>query len=106
MGLLAYFYCYQYNLICKIPLGKAFVKIIKSELYLLFVVAIIASVISSYMLDNFVDHFILSDSIMIKKDKLGTLLLLFLVFVYLNFIYFHILIKNKIFEFEKKYYFL
>lgn len=106
MGLLAYFYCYQYNLICKIPLGKAFVKIIKSELYLLFVVAIIASVISSYMLDNFVDHFILSESTMMKKDKLGELLLLFLIFVYLNFMYFNILIKNQIFEFDKKYYFL
>ena len=106
IGLLAYFYFYQYNLICKIPLGKAFVKIIKSELYLLFVVAIIASVISSYVLDNFVDHFILSESTMMKKDKLGELLLLFLIFVYLNFMYFNILIKNKIFEFDKKYYFL
>lgn len=106
MCLLAYFYCYQYNLICKIPLGKAFVKIIKSESYLLFVIAIIASVISSYMLDNFVDHFILSESTMMKKDKLGELLLLFLIFVYLNFMYFNILIKNQIFEFDKKYYFL
>jgi len=58
----------------------------------LFVVAIIASVISSYMLDNFVDHFILSESTMMKKDKLGELLLLFLIFVYLNFMYFNILI--------------
>ena len=95
IGLLAYFYFYQYNLICKIPLGKAFVKIIKSELYLLFVVAIIASVISSYVLDNFVDHFILSESTMMKKDKLGELLLLFLIFVYLNFMYFNILIKIR-----------
>ena len=105
-ALLAYFYCYQYNLIRKIPLGKAFIKIINSKLYSLFVVAIIASVISSYVLDNFVDHFILSNSKMMKKDNMGKLLILFLIFVYLNFMYFNILIKNKIFEFDNKYYFL
>lgn len=106
MGMLAYFYLHHRDLICKIPLGRAFVKIIKSKLYHLFAVAIVASVISSYMLDNFVDHFVLSKSKMMKKDKLGELLLLFLVFVYLNLTYFHILIKNKIFEFDKNYYFL
>lgn len=106
LGLLVYFYHYQYNLICKIPLGKAFVKIIKSHLYNLFLVAIIASIISSYMLDSFVDNFILSESTMMRKDKLGKLLLVFFIFVLLNFIYFDILIKNKIFEFDKKYYFL
>tara|TARA_Y100000389_G_scaffold181404_1_gene196976 strand:- start:6331 stop:6927 length:597 start_codon:yes stop_codon:yes gene_type:complete len=104
--LLGYFYIYNYDLICKIPLGKAFIKIIKSKLYSLFLVSIIASVISSYMLDNFVDYFILSEKTMLKKDTLGKLLFLFLIFICLNFIYFNMLIKNKIVEFGKKYYFL
>jgi hypothetical protein len=106
LGILAYFYHYNYNLICKIPLGRAFVKIIKSKLYALFLVSIIASVITSYMLDNFVDHFILSNTKMLDKDKLGEMLLLFLIFVFLNLIYFNILIKHKIFEFGHKYYVL
>ena len=106
LGMLAFFYVYHYDLICKIPLGKAFIKIVETRLYALFLVAIIASVISSYMLDNFVDYFVLSDTQMLKKEKLGELLLLFLVFVFLNFMYFNILIKNKIFEFDKIYYFL
>lgn len=104
--LLGYFYIYNYDLIYRIPLGKAFIKIIKSKLYALFLVSIIASVISSYMLDNFVDYFILSEKTMLKKETLGRLLFLFLIFVCLNFIYFNTLIKNKIFVFGKKYYFL
>ena len=104
--ILAYFYHYNYVLIYKNPLGRAFIKIVETRLYALFLVAIVASVISSYMLDNFVDYFILSDTQMLKKEKFGELLLLFLVFVFLNFIYFNILIKNKIFEIDKIYYFL
>ena len=103
---LTYFYNYKYDLISKIPLGKAFIKIVKSKLYNIFLVAIIASVISSYMLDNLVDYFILSDMKMMKKDKLGKLIVLFFIFIVLNFSYFDILIKNKIFEFSDKYYFL
>lgn len=106
LNILAYFYVYHFDLIYKIPLGKAFIKIIETRLYALFLVAIIASVISSYMLDSFVDYFILSETQIFKKDKLRMLLLLFLVFVFLNLIYFNILIKNKIFQIDKIYYFL
>ena len=106
LGLLVYFYNYNYNLINKIPLGRAFIKIVKSKLYLLFLIAIIASVISSYMLDNFVDVFILSDIKTIKKDKLGGLLVAFSGFVFLNYLYFNILIEHKIFTLNKRYYFL
>jgi len=106
LGLLVYFYKYNYNMISKIPLGKAFINIIKSNMYIIFLVSIVASVISSYMLDNFVDHFILSDMKSIKKDKLGRLLAAFLIFVFLNYVYFNILIKHKIFSSSRPYYFL
>jgi hypothetical protein len=106
LGLLVYYYKYNYSLINKIPLGKAFIKIIKSNLYVLFIVSIVASTLSSYMIDNFVDYFILSDMKMIKKDKLGSLLAAFLIFVFLNYIYFNILIKYKIFTSNRPYYFL
>ena len=106
LGILVYFYNYHRTLISKIPLGKSFIRIIKSKLYLLFLVAIIASVISSYMLDNFVDIFILNEKKPPQKDKLAQLFILFALFVFLNFVYFNALIKNKLFEFDNKYYFL
>lgn len=106
LGILVYFYNYDYGLIYKIPLGKAFIRIIKSKLYSLFLIAIISSVISSYMLDNFIDVFILSKNEMNQKDKFAQLLFLFLMFIILNFIYFSTLIKNKIFEFDNSHYFL
>ena len=106
LGILVYFYNYDYGLIYKIPLGKAFIRIIKSKLYSLFLIAIISSVISSYMLDNFIDVFILSKNEMNQKDKFAQLLFLFLMFIILNFIYFNTLIKNKIFEFDNSHYFL
>lgn len=97
LGVLAYFYNYNYTLISKIPLGKAFIRIIKSKLYSLFLIAIIASVVSSYMLDIFVDIFILSDMNTIKKNRLGRALAAFLIFIFLNYLYFNALIKTKVF---------
>jgi len=106
LGMLSYFYKYQFELINTIPLGRAFIKIIERKLYLLFLVSIAASIISSYILDNFVDYFVLPHDDIVEKDKLAQMILLFLVFVILNFIYFNILIKNKIFQLDKIYYFL
>lgn len=104
--ILAYFYNYHRELISKISLGKAFIRMIKSKLYLLFLVAIVASVISSYILDNIVDVFVLHDKKPPQKDKLGQFLFLFLIFIILNFVYFDTLIKNEIFVFDNKHYFL
>ena len=107
LGVLAFFYRYQQGLISKIPLGLAFIRIIKSNMYMLFLISIIASVISSYMLDEFVNIFILpkNKDKNPKKDKIAQLFILFTVFVLLNFMYFNTLIKNKIFEFDNNYYF-
>jgi len=104
--LLVYFYKSNYNLISKNPLGRAFIKIIQNKLYSLFVVSIVASVLSSYILDTLVDNFLLSVGSTFSKSKLAELLFVILAFICLNVAYFNILIKNKIFTIDMSSYFL
>ncbi len=106
LGLLVYFYNSNHDLISKNPLGRAFIKIIQKNLYSLFFVSIVASVLSSYILDTVVDNFLLSDVPTFSKKKLGELLFVILAFICLNIAYFNILIKNKIFTIDMRSYFL
>ena len=106
LGLLVYFYKSNYDLISKNPLGRAFIKIMQKNLYSLFVVSIVASVLSSYILDTLVDNFLLSVVPTFSKSKLAELLFVILAFICLNVAYFNILIKNKIFTIDMRSYFL
>ena len=104
LSILYYYYKYNYSLINSVQVGKAFIKIIKLNLYKIFFISIIASVICSYILDYIVDYFLFPYNI--YKYNTVQIIGLIILFIYLNIMYFKILIKNNIVGIKRKYYLL
>uniref|UniRef100_A0AB39JAE2 Uncharacterized protein n=1 Tax=Florenciella sp. virus SA2 TaxID=3240092 RepID=A0AB39JAE2_9VIRU len=102
--ILYYFYTYNYSIINSVQVGKAFIKIVKLNLYLIILISIVASVICSYLLDVIVDYFIINPNN--YKINVIQLISLSILFICLNIMYFKILIKNNIVGINKKYYLL
>jgi hypothetical protein len=99
---LFYYYKYKYHIINTIPIGKAFIKIIKSNLYIIFAISIISSVICSYLIDTMINYLMIPTSTI----NYNTSIPIFIFFLLLNIIYLKLLLSNKILGIKNKYYIL
>ena len=76
---------------------KVFQKILKNKVYSIFIISIIASIIGSYVIDTFVDLFVLKKrEVLYNDDTLIYMLTAFMVFILLNVWYIHICKETKI----------
>lgn len=103
-----YYYKYKREMINTIPVGRAIVEIIKNKLFIIFLIASLSSILSSYILNYMVDIHFLKVSIL-DNLKVNNNLVLYIVsflFLILNFIYIKLLVDNDIVGFNRKHYFL
>ena len=99
-----YFYKFKQVLINTTPIGRAIVRIMDNRIYAIFGIAIIASIISSYLLDAVLDNYvIIKDNGLYTTPRVVSALTAFLM---LNITYFAFLTKYNILAFNKKHYFL
>lgn len=99
-----YFYKYKRELISTFPIGQAIVRIMNNRIYAIFGIAIVSSIISSYLLDAVLDKYVI-----IKENGLYTtprVVSALTAFLMLNVTYFAFLAKYNILAFNKKHYFL
>jgi hypothetical protein len=98
-----YYYKYKREIINTIPLGKVVIKIIKSRIFSIFIIATLSSILSSYLLNHIVDVHLFKINEPIQNIVLFALFCLFLI---LNYIYVKLLFNNNIIGFENKHYLL
>lgn len=103
-----YYYKYKREMINTIPVGRAIVEIIKNKLFIIFLIASLSSILSSYILNYMVDIHFLKVSILDNLNVNNNLVLYIVSFLFLilNFIYIKLLVDNDIVGFNRKHYFL
>ena len=93
---LLFYYFVDRHMIKTIQIGKIFLKLMKEQLYSIFIISIVASIIGSHLLDIFIDYFVFK-----TKDKTNlnyrNSIFFILIFVLLNLWYIKIASNNKIF---------
>ena len=99
---LFYYYKYKYHIINTIPIGKVFINIIKSNLYIIFAISIISSVMCSYLIDTMINYLMIPTSSIDYNTSISILIF----FLLLNVIYLKLLLSNKILGIKSKYYIL
>lgn len=96
---LMYYYHYKYNFISRLPLGRTFIKMMNLRLYSIFIVAILSSIMTSYLLDYIVDRFILNLEVTTAdaNDNILPEVVVLIVSVFLIYTYFKIIADSRIY---------
>jgi len=95
--LLVYFYVYRQKTLLTNSIGKVFIQLIKKRLFLIFILSIVASVIGTRILDDFVDVFLFKGELIQEKQrKFKQMLFLFILFLLLNIWYLNYYLQNNV----------